>query len=79
MRSQKPPVIEVKKHVDLGKLPLLLELGHKHLEKGNPLGVIDANFDLLYSVPVDILRVAKVSESLLNGIEEIIFAYDKTE
>lgn len=77
MKSPRNHTIEVTKRVDQGRLPLFLEMGHKHLEKGQPTAHGSDFFDgsKAFTVPVDILRLSHVPEDILDGIEEITFAY----
>lgn len=78
-RSKVNHPISVQKRTDVGRLPLFLEMGHRQLEKGQPDGVVAGDFTMCFTVPVDILRLSKISEGLLNGIEEITFFYSKSK
>lgn len=77
MKSRKNNLIEVKKHASSGRMPLLVELGHKHLEKECPVGHGSDFVDgaKTFTVPTDLLRVANIPEALIDGIEEITFSY----
>jgi hypothetical protein len=73
MARPRPPVVVNK--TTYGELPGYLHLAQRHLEKANPAGEV-SDEGMVYSVPVDLLRLT-VPEELVNAIEEITLVYDK--
>ena len=67
--------ISVTKRINMGSLPLFVQLGHKGLEKSQPTPVAALGADKTYSVSNDILEVSVKNPTLYNDITEIEFTY----
>lgn len=77
VRSKKPVVIQITRFRDgMRLLPNFIELGHRHLQKERPVAIAEG-LTRIYTVPVDMLRVLKLPEFIINEIEEVQVAYKK--
>lgn len=78
MRSQANNTVEIKKHVNLGHMPLFVSMIHRHLEKGQPNGTPSTFGSVVnFTVSKDLLRLSVSNEDLLKDIDEITFTYCK--
>ena len=77
MRS-KNRIVEVRKAVNLGKMPTFLAFMHRHLEKENSLAdcTVAPNSRVDFTVPVDLFQLTISDSSLLKGIESVTLTYE---
>lgn len=68
--------INALKRVNLGVMPLFLQLAHKGLEKAMPEPIYNGSKTTSYLVPKDVLRVAITDPSIYEKVESIELTYD---
>ena len=66
--------VDVVKRLNLGQIPLFVQLGHRGLEKSVPAGVKSEN-GVTFVVPVDILKLSVSDPAILESVESIEFVY----
>lgn len=69
--------VEVVKRVNLGHIPLFLQLAHKGLEKSNPHGEVDPQGGVRFNVSKDLLSLSVSKPELLDSVEKIDVVYQK--
>lgn len=69
--------VEVIKRVNLGHIPLFLQLAHKGLEKANPAGEAEAG-GVRFNVPKDLLQVSVGDPKIFDSVERIDVIYFKS-
>jgi hypothetical protein len=67
--------INVVKRINMGYLPLFLQMAHRALEKGQPVPVSTQGGESTFNVPKDILRLTVTDAKLLENIESVQFTY----
>ena len=78
MRSSREQfLVNVIKRVNLGHIPLFVQLAHKGLDKSIPEVKIDAG-DTVFNVSKDILSLSISDAAVLEPIESIEFVYRKS-
>jgi hypothetical protein len=71
-------VVEVKKNPAIGLTTSYTTLGHKHLEKGQPVPISIEGRYRGYRVPTDLLRMV-LGDELVDQISEVTFFYEEKE
>lgn len=74
MKSKNNTLV-VKKHTNLGYMPVFISMAQRHLEKGQPEGKAVDIGAVEYPIPVDILKLSVTDDSLLQGISGVILTY----
>ena len=77
MRS-KVRQIEVRKMVNLGRMPTFLSMMHRHLEKensGEGDGGTSFSGTVTFNVPVDLLSLTISDKALLREVESVALTY----
>lgn len=78
MRSKQAQfTIEALKRVQLGAIPLFVQLAHKGLEKSAPKPKTTLGKAEIYVVPKDIMNLSVSDKALLEDIEAIEFHYER--
>jgi len=67
--------INATKRVNMGMIPLFVQLGHQGLTKSDPTPVGQAGKLKVYNIPKDILSVSVSDPKLYEDIESIEFVY----
>jgi len=73
-RSSRPTTLVAWRDPRLGKMPAVLELGHKHLEKSHSGPLWSTKSERAYQVPVD-LWALMLGQSYVAEVESIEFVY----
>ena len=68
--------INVTKRLNLGHIPLFVQLAHKGLEKIIPEGVKGNGKEMIYVVAKDILSVSISNPAILEQVEKIEVVYE---
>ena len=66
--------LEVVKRINLGHIPLFIQLAHKGLEKSMPEGTVDSG-GTSFNVPKDILSLSISKPEILEAIESVEVVY----
>ena len=69
--------INVVKKINLGHIPLFVQLAHKGLEKAAPAGAKADSGEVTFTVPKDILGIAISDPKLVEAVESLEFVYKK--
>lgn len=69
--------VEVIKRVNLGHIPLFLQLAHKGLEKSNPHGENDPQGGVRFNVSKDLIALSVTKPELLDNVERVDLVYAK--
>ena len=69
--------IRVSKRVNIGSIPLFVQLGHKGLEKSQPEAKESFGTSQTFIISKDILRIALSDQSLSDDIASVEFTYAK--
>ncbi len=69
--------VDVVKRVNLGHIPLFLQLAHKGLEKSNPSGENDPSGGQRFNVSKDLLALSVSKPEILENVERIDLVYQK--
>lgn len=67
--------IAVSKAINLGTMPVFVQMIHKHFEKENPPHVASQWNSAEFEAPIDMLRLSLTDKTLADNIENITFAY----
>ena len=68
--------IEVIKRINLGHIPLFLQLAHKGLEKSNPEGETSQD-GTKFNVSTDLLNISVSNQAILENVERVDVVYQK--
>ena len=74
MRS-KDRSVPVSKAVNLGAMPVFVQMIHRHFEKENPPVVASWGKSAEFEAPLDLLRLSLSDKTLADGIESVTFVY----
>lgn len=69
--------LEITKRINLGHMPLFVQMAHKGLEKAVPTGTSAGNGQTAFVVSKDILSMCLSDPTLANSVESIEFVYGK--
>lgn len=72
--KSKSKALEVRKAVNIGTMPVFVQMIHRHFEKENPA---EHESRGSYAAPLDLLRLSVSDPALLTDIERIVFTYGK--
>ena len=75
--KSKNRTIAVSKALNLGTMPMFIQMIHRHFEKENPPEAFKAGSEKTYKAPVDLLRLTVSDPALTSDVEEVTFTYGK--
>ena len=73
----KSHVIEVSKAINLGTMPVFVQMVHRHFEKENPTAQESWGSSATYGAPVDLLKLTVSDPTLLTDLTSVEFTYAK--
>lgn len=75
--KSKVRTIEVSKAINIGTMPMFIQMIHRHFEKENPAEAFSVGQVKTYRAPVDLLRLTVSDPTLTSDVEEVTFTYGK--